>query len=129
MLSHLQQCQMTLERPRYDMFFDERSSHDLWYHTLQLLQQTPSCDQVTGISHVPHGKMDLFPGPGFNWISPDSSIRRMARHRLSVPSWGLGECIPVSRFTVSANVKFLTWVAVKVIAVLAVLLERKGCWS
>ena len=29
MLSHLQQCQMTLERPRYDMFFDERSSHDL----------------------------------------------------------------------------------------------------
>ena len=29
MLSHLQQCQMTLERPRYDIFFDERLSHDL----------------------------------------------------------------------------------------------------
>ena len=88
MLSHLQQCQTTLEWPRHDMFFEERSSHDLRYHTLQLLLQTPSCDQVTGILHVPQGKMDLFPGPGFNWISPDSSIKRMARHRLSIPSWG-----------------------------------------
>ena len=28
-LSHLQQCQMTLQRPKYDIFLDDRSSQDL----------------------------------------------------------------------------------------------------
>ena len=59
-------------------------------------------------------------------MSPDSSMRRTARHRLSVPGCGLGECLPVSRYTDSAKVKLLTWVALKVIAVQAVLLGDKG---
>ena len=53
-------------------------------------------------------------------------MRRTARHRLSVPGCGLRECLPVSRFTDSAKVKLLTWVALKVIAVQAVLLGDKG---
>ena len=81
---------------------------------------------MTGISHVPQGKIDRFHGLGFNWMSPDSSMRRMARHCLSVLGCGLGECLPVSRFTDSAKVKLLTWVALKVNAVQAVLLGDKG---
>ena len=44
---------------------------DLWCYTLQQSQHTPSFDQVTGISHIPHGNMLACLGPGFHSMSPD----------------------------------------------------------
>jgi hypothetical protein len=40
-------------------------------HTLQQSQHTPSFDQVTGISHIPHGNMLACLGPRFSLMSPD----------------------------------------------------------
>ena len=44
---------------------------DLWCHTLQQSQHTPSFDQVTCISHIPHVNMLACLGPGFSSMSPD----------------------------------------------------------
>lgn len=41
---------------------------------LQQSQHTPSVDHVTGLSHKPHGKTFAVFGPGFDSMSPDSSM-------------------------------------------------------
>lgn len=50
---------------------------DRWCQILQQSQQTPSLDQVTGLSHSPHGNMFALVGPGFNSMSPASRMIRM----------------------------------------------------
>jgi hypothetical protein len=73
---------------------------DLWCHTLQQSQHTPSFDQVTGISHIPHGNMLACLGPGFHSMSPDW-IRMSSTMVVHCQTWMCCKCdsLNVSSFT------------------------------